>query len=227
MRRSFGGFRLSKVNTTLLVAGAVLLLVAGLARWVTIGSNQILPGAPWWVRVVLGATGLLAIALAMATSQEPARGLRTDQGFLGAAPKMPGADRLVERPDLSQAVVAALCAGGRPVALTGIGGAGKSTLAASACWDRRVRRRFRNREKTWLEAGPGQDRSSGTCHVNGQVALSNSTAVTRLNSAAVISVADVDAPSLNTTTSQTMQLFAAWNATAAGQTMTTYRTRFT
>ena len=74
MRRSFGGFRLSKVNTTLLVAGAVLLLVAGLARWVTIGSNQILPGAPWWVRVVLGATGLLAIALAMATSQKARRG---------------------------------------------------------------------------------------------------------------------------------------------------------
>lgn len=43
------------------------------------------------------------------------------------------------------------------MALTGMGGAGKSTLAAGACGDRRVRRRFRDGERTWLEAGPGQD----------------------------------------------------------------------
>ena len=52
--------------------------------------------------------------------------------------------------------MAALRAGGGPVALTGMGGAGKSTLAAGACGDRRVRRRFRD-GVTWLEADPGQD----------------------------------------------------------------------
>ena len=52
--------------------------------------------------------------------------------------------------------MAALRAGRGPVALTGIGGAGKSTLAAGACGDRRVRRRFRD-GVTWLEADPGQD----------------------------------------------------------------------
>ena len=154
MRRPFGGIRLSKLSIGLLVPGAGLLLVAPLSRWVTIGGNQILRGAPWWVQVVLGAVGLLAIGGAVAASREPAREMWTAEGFLGAPPKMP--DRLVERPDLSEAVVAALRAGGGPVALTGMGGAGKSTLAAGACGDRRVRRRFRD-GVTWLEAGPGQD----------------------------------------------------------------------
>ena len=154
MRRLFGGVRLSRVNTALLMAGVALLLVAFLGRWVTIASNQILQGAPGWVQVVLGVTGLLAIALAVATSREPARELRTVRGFLGAPPRMP--DRLVEHPDLSKAAVAAPRAGGGPVALTGMGGAGKSTLAAWACGDRRVRRRFRDRV-TWLETDPGQD----------------------------------------------------------------------
>jgi len=126
MRRPVGGIRLSRVNTTLLMAGVALLLVAVLGRWVTIASNQILQGAPWWVQAVLGVTGLLAVAWAVASGREPARELRTVRGFLGAPPRMP--DRLVERPDLSEAVVAALRAEGRPVALTGMGGAGKSTL---------------------------------------------------------------------------------------------------
>ena len=90
MRRPFGGVRLSRVNTALLMAGVALLLVAVLGRWVTIGSNQILQGAPWWVQVVLGVAGLLAIALAVATSREPARELRTVRGFLGAPPRDAG-----------------------------------------------------------------------------------------------------------------------------------------
>jgi hypothetical protein len=154
MQRPLAGVRLSKVNTALLMAGVALLIVAVLGRWVTVASNQILPGAPWWVQVVLGMAGLLAIAWAVATSREPGRELRTGRGFLGAPPGMP--DRLVERPDLSEAAVAALRAGGGPVALTGMGGVGKSTLAAGACGDRRVRRRFRD-GVTWLEADPGQD----------------------------------------------------------------------
>jgi NB-ARC domain len=157
MRRPFGGIRLSMVNTTLLVSGVALLLVAFLGRWVTIGGNQILRGAPWWVQFVLGGVGLLAIAWAVASSWEPARELWTVGGFLGAPPKMPPLDRLVERPKLlEEEVVAALRAGGGPVALTGMGGAGKSTLAAGACGDRRVRRRFRD-GVTWLETDPGQD----------------------------------------------------------------------
>jgi hypothetical protein len=110
MQRPLAGVRLSKVNTALLMAGVALLIVAVLGRWVTVASNQILPGAPWWVQVVLGMAGLLAIAWAVATSREPGRELRTGRGFLGAPPGMP--DRLVERPDLSEAAVAALRAGG-------------------------------------------------------------------------------------------------------------------
>ena len=148
--------RLSKVNTGLLACGVALVLVAVLGQWVTVSGYQIFRGAPWWVRGVLGVAGVLVIGWAMAASKEQARQLRTGRGFLGASPKMPGPSRLVDRPNLLEMVVAALRAGDRPVALTGIGGAGKSTLAAGACRDRRVRRRFRD-GMTWLEAGAGQD----------------------------------------------------------------------
>jgi hypothetical protein len=99
---------------------------------------------------------VVAIAWGLAASREQLPALRAGPGFLGAPPKMPDPRRLVSRPDLSQKIAAALRAGGGKVALTGIGGAGKSTLAAGACLDRRVRRRFRD-AATWLAAGPGQD----------------------------------------------------------------------
>src|SRR5450755_2486616 len=79
---------------------------------------------------------------------------RTGQDFLGAPPRWPA--RLVERPDLSAAIVRRVCAGDRLVAVTGIGGAGKSTLAARACADREVRRACRD-GIIWLEAGPRKD----------------------------------------------------------------------
>ena len=173
MRRPLAGVRLSKVNTALLVAGAALLLVAVLSRWVTIGGNQIAKGAPWWVPVVVGAFGVLAMAWGVATGRERLPALRTVPGFLGAPPKMPDPRRLVGRPEVAQQIAAALRAGDGPVALTGIGGAGKSTLAAGACLDRRVRRRFRD-GVTWLEAGPGQDPVALLGDVAGAVGLPDS-----------------------------------------------------
>ena len=155
MRRLLAGIRLSKVDTSLLIAGVTLLLVAVLGQWVTIGGNQILRGAPKWVPVLVGAVGVLGIVWAVVASRERSQELRTGGRFLGVPPKMPAPDRLVKRPVLLEKVVAALRAGGGPVALTGIGGVGKSTLAAAACMDRRVQRRFRD-GMTWLDAGPGQ-----------------------------------------------------------------------
>jgi WD40 repeat protein len=81
-------------------------------------------------------------------------GIRAAQGFLGAPPRVP--DRLVDRPEPLAQVVRALRAREQLVAVTGIGGAGKTTLAALACGDRQVRRAFRD-GITWLEAGAGQD----------------------------------------------------------------------
>src|SRR5271165_4470694 len=76
------------------------------------------------------------------------------QGFLGAQFCLPS--RLVERPELLTEIVDALRARYGLVAVTGAGGAGKSTLAALACLDRRVRRHYRD-GIAWLEASPGQD----------------------------------------------------------------------
>ena len=152
--RRWGGFRLSKVNATLVVFGLALLIVAVAGPRATVNGTQIGPGASWWQRAVVVAAGLLAIALGVLAGRGPVRELWTGGGFLGAPPRVPA--RLVERPDLLAAVVRAVRAGERPVALAGIGGAGKSTLAARACSDRRVRRRFRD-GITWLDADRGQD----------------------------------------------------------------------
>ena len=108
MRRPVGGIQLSRVNTSLLAAGAALFLVALLSRWVTIAGNQILRGAPWWVQVVLGAVGLLAMTWALAASREPDSKMRTIRGFLGVPPRMPDPDRFVARPNLSAMVVEAM-----------------------------------------------------------------------------------------------------------------------
>ncbi len=81
-------------------------------------------------------------------------GIRAAEGFLGSPSRGPG--RLVDRPEPLTEVVRALRAREQLVAVTGIGGAGKTTLAALACADRQVRRAFRD-GITWLEAGPGPD----------------------------------------------------------------------
>ena len=133
MRRPLAGIRLPNVNTALVVAGAALVLVAVLGQWVTIGGNQIVKGAPWWVPVVVGTFGVAAIVWGLWVSREHRPALRTAGGFLGAPPKMPDRRRLVSRPDLSQKIAQALRAGDRLVALTGMAGTGKSTLAAEAC----------------------------------------------------------------------------------------------
>ena len=154
MRRS-GGVRLSKVNTTLLVFGLALLIGAVVGPRADVSGTQIGPGASGWQRAVVLAVGLIAIVWAVLATRGPVGTLWTGGGFLGVPPRLP--TRLVERPDLSAAITRAMQVGHGPLALVGIGGAGKSTLAARACADRRVRRRFRE-GITWLEAaGPGQD----------------------------------------------------------------------
>lgn len=75
------------------------------------------------------------------------------RGVSEALPPLPA--RLVQRPDLLAAATGALSARERPVALVGIGGAGKTALAVQACADREVRRTFRD-GIVWLEAGPGK-----------------------------------------------------------------------
>lgn len=149
-----GGVRPSKVNTTLLIFGLVLLLVACLGPRVTIDDSSIGPGASWWQRVAVLVVGLLSVGWAVLATRRPVRVLRTGRGFLGTAPPMPS--RPVPRPDLVAAAVQALHTGASVLALTGIGGTGKSTLAAVVCRDRQTRRAFPD-GITWLETVPGQD----------------------------------------------------------------------
>ncbi|WP_433293862.1 caspase, EACC1-associated type [Actinoplanes sp. CA-030573] len=74
--------------------------------------------------------------------------------FLGAPPVR--ASRFVDRPELA-ALVAALTTGqGRPVAVAGMGGAGKTALAAAAVHDERVRSAYPG-GVAWLAVEPRTD----------------------------------------------------------------------
>ena len=73
------------------------------------------------------------------------------QGLPGGQPQTPA--RLVERPDLLDGIARALGTRERLVAVAGVAGAGKSTLARQACGARQVQRVFRD-GIAWLEAGP-------------------------------------------------------------------------
>ena len=75
------------------------------------------------------------------------------QGSSGAQPRPPA--RLVERPDLLDGLVRALGSRERLVAVAGVAGAGKSTLARQAGGARQVQRTFRD-GIAWVEVGPGK-----------------------------------------------------------------------
>lgn len=153
LRRIDGG-RLSRVNTGLLAFGITLLLVGLAGSQITINGSQVGKNAPSWLKILLMAIGALAIILALLASGGPVRKLWTGRGFFGVPPRLPA--RFVGRPALGEKIVASLRGQSKSVALTGIGGAGKSTLAAWVCGDRRVHRHFRD-GVTWLEAGPGRE----------------------------------------------------------------------
>ena len=146
--------RLSKVNASLLLFGLALLAVAAVGPGVSVDGTQISPDASWGTRAVLVALGATAIIWAVLASRGPVRELWADRGFLGARPREP--DQFIARPDLTERVIAALSGRPRAVALVGIGGVGKTTLAAAACGDRRVQRRFRD-GIIWLEAAAGKE----------------------------------------------------------------------
>ena len=92
------------------------------------------------------------------------------RGFRAAPPGL--AARLVGRPDALAGIVRTLRSRERFVAVTGVGGAGKSTLAAQACADRSVRRAFRD-GIAWLEACPRQDPMALIASVANRVGLSD------------------------------------------------------
>ena len=116
-------------------AWVALLLAAALRQWGAFGGDQIARDAPWWVPLVVAAAGILLIIAAVVAGWEPRRELRPVAGFLGAPAEDCRPRPAGQPPGVVEKAVAALCAGTGPVALTGIGGAGKSTLATAACLD--------------------------------------------------------------------------------------------
>jgi WD40 repeat protein len=169
------GIRPSAANVTMLLFGFVLLLVAWLGPRVIINGTQIQKDTPWWVQVVLTVVGLVVIAWTLFASRHAPERLWTARGFLGTPPRVPV--RYVARPEVSEAVVAAVCDDSRPVvALTGIGGVGKSTLAAQACRDQRVHQSFPD-GITWLEAGPSRDPVSLLADLARRLGLSDAASV--------------------------------------------------
>jgi hypothetical protein len=154
MRRRWGGIRLSSLNTSLFLFGLALLIDAMLKTRVRIEDTQIGPGVNWWQRLFMVVVGVSLVVGSLLASRGPVRQMWTGRGFLGVRPQLP--TPFVKRPDLAKVISRAVRQRTRPVAIIGIGGTGKSTLAAQICGKWRVRRRFRG-GVTWLSAGPGAD----------------------------------------------------------------------
>ncbi|GAA1587930.1 hypothetical protein GCM10009678_82970 [Actinomadura kijaniata] len=144
------------IGAAAIIAGLVWALLAG-------GDRDARVERAGWIAGIEAALALVVFLVRWAwlwQVDRPIRELAGPEGFLGAAP--PRNPRYVDRPDLVREAVAALRGGARAVALVGLGGTGKSTLAAAVCRDRRLRRgrwlpgrRFGS--VTWLKAGPGTD----------------------------------------------------------------------
>jgi WD40 repeat protein len=152
-RQRLSGLQLSKINTSMFLFGLALVLVALVGPKAAIGGVHVGRGASWWVQPVLLGVGGLTILLALTVDQNSKK-IHTGLGFLGVPPRKPS--RFVSRPDLSNAVVTALSGQSNCVALTGIGGAGKSTLAIQVCETGEVWHLFRD-GVAWIEARPLQE----------------------------------------------------------------------
>ena len=140
-----------------LLAGFLALLGILIAIPVTVVSGY-LPAAvtghrPVWIGLLAGGAAVIA-ALTWLASRAAAR---KPGPWLSVVPAVPG---WVDRGELAEVVSALTAAGSGPVALTtglvGAGGFGKTTLAAKACQDRKVRRLFRG-GIVWITVGRDTD----------------------------------------------------------------------
>jgi hypothetical protein len=107
-----------------------------------------------------GAVGVVADARSKTVQQreaplvEPSGRPPNRDGLLGAAPRR--TSRYVARGELERLVEALVRADGRPVALVGMAGSGKTVLAIEAVYAKRVRQRFTG-GLAWLAVGPRPD----------------------------------------------------------------------
>jgi len=138
-----------------LLAGLLALLGILIAIPVTVVSGY-LPAAvtshrPVWIGLLAAGAAVIA-ALTWLASRPPKPG-----PWLSVVPAVPG---WVDRGELAEVVSALTAAGSGAVALTtglvGAGGFGKTTLAAKACQDRKVRRLFRG-GIVWITVGRDTD----------------------------------------------------------------------
>jgi WD40 repeat protein len=154
MQLRYGRFKLNGLSASLILFGLTLLIISLIGPSLIVNGTQLRVGASWWERVAVGAISCVSIAIGFLTSRQPATGLRTGNGFLGTPPSLPS--RLVARPAYADAIVNELRKSNALVAVTGVGGAGKTTLAAAVCHDRRIRQLFRE-GITWLDASIARD----------------------------------------------------------------------
>ena len=135
------------------VAGLVTVAAFAVTAWV-MATFVLLPvialASDRWVAAAGAGTAVAAVSALWGQSWVTRRDAE-DSG--SAAARVPQVSNWVERRELSE-VVSALTSRGSAVitALVGAGGFGKTTLAAKACRDRRVQRRFRD-GITWVHVG--------------------------------------------------------------------------
>jgi WD40 repeat protein len=143
MRRAWrqAKLRLPVANTTLLVLGLTCILVAVIGTGLTVAQVSVPSPIVGWRQLAIGTFGGLLIALSLVVGVRLDHAGAPTSGFLGAPP--PLSPRFVPRDKELSWLVSEL-RDGAIVALHGMGGAGKTQLAASAARNSRVHRTFRD-----------------------------------------------------------------------------------
>jgi NB-ARC domain len=140
-----------------LLAGLLALLGILIAIPVNVVSGYF-PAAvtshrPVWIGLLAALLAVIVVLTWLASRAAD----RKPGPWLSMVPAVPG---WVDRGELAEVVSALTAAGSGPVALTtglvGAGGFGKTTLAAKACQDRKVRRHFRG-GVVWITVGRDTD----------------------------------------------------------------------
>jgi hypothetical protein len=147
----------AEVNTPLLLVGLGLIALAVTGAGLSLGGVSVKRFSSVGAQVVAGVVGALVVAASfwVGVERNGSRERVARGGFVGAEPRR--ASRYVARAELVERVVEALArADGRPVALLGMGGVGKSVLAVEAVHHKKLRRRFRD-GVAWLAVDPRAD----------------------------------------------------------------------
>lgn len=150
--------RAERVNATLFLPGVICVLAGGVGGGLTAAGVAVPVLRTWGGQVAFVGLGLVLVVLSffLGVGPAPDRWVRPERGFAGPGPFLGHVPlppkHFVPRPAELGCIRAAVLPPGQRVGVVGMGGAGKSALAAAVVHDRAVAKRFQD-GIAWIDVG--------------------------------------------------------------------------